>query len=153
MILTAKVNWKGLSAILSLAAAFVLCFVGGQMETQAVSAAVPDDAQQACLDCLTALGWETEGLVSTDRVALPEEFTPEYEEYLSVQADGGFDLLPYAGLTVTRYSYAVSNYPSGEEGVLADLLVLDGAVVGGELRSSALDGFMIGLVPREQVNA
>ncbi|MCD7733682.1 MAG: DUF4830 domain-containing protein [Clostridiales bacterium] len=153
MILTAKVNWKSLSAVLSLAAAFVLCFVGGQMETRAVSASVPDDVMQAHRDYLAALGWETEGLVSTDRVILPEEFTPEYEAYLSVQADGGFDLLPCAGKTVTRYTYAVSNYPSGEEEVLADLLVLDGAVVGGELRSAALDGFMIGLVPREQVSS
>ncbi len=151
MILTAKVNWKSLSAILSLAAAFVLCFVGGQMETQAVSTTVSADVQQSHRDYLAALGWETEGLVSTDQVILPEEFTSEYEEYLSVQADGGFDLLPYAGMTVTRYTYSVTNYPSGEEEVLADLLVLDGAVVGGELRSAALDGFMTGLVAREQV--
>ncbi len=152
MILTAKVNWKSLSAVLSLAAAFVLCFVGGQMETQAVSAAVSADVQQSHRDYLAALGWETESLVSTDQVILPEKFTPEYEAYLSVQVDGGFDLLPCAGKTVTRYTYAVSNYPSGEDGVLADLLVLDGAVVGGELRSAALDGFMIGLVSREQVS-
>ncbi|MCD7946412.1 MAG: DUF4830 domain-containing protein [Clostridiales bacterium] len=153
MIFTAKVNWKSLSAVLSLAAAFVLCFVGGQMETQAVSAAVSADVQQSHRDYLAALGWETEGLVSTDQVILPEEFTPEYEEYLSVQADGDFDLLPYAGLTVTRYTYSVTNYPSGEEDVLADLLVLDGIVVGGELRSAALDGFMTGLVPREQIGS
>ncbi len=153
MILTAKVNWKSLSAVLSLAAAFVLCFVGGQMETQAVSATVSADVQQSHRDYLAALGWETEGLVSTDQVILPEEFTPEYEAYLSVQADGGFDLLPYVGMTVTRYTYSVTNYPSGEDGVLADLLVLDGIVVGGELRSAALDGFMIGLVPREQVSS
>ncbi|MCD8383136.1 MAG: DUF4830 domain-containing protein [Clostridiales bacterium] len=153
MILTAKVNWKNLSAVLSLAAAFVLCFVGGQMETRTVSGAVSEDIQQAHRDYLAALGWETDGLVSTDQVALPDAFTSEYEDYLSVQADGGFDLLPYAGETVTRYTYAVANYPSGEEGVLADLLVLDGAVVGGELRSAALDGFMTGLVPREQVSS
>lgn len=153
MIFTAKVNWKSLSAVLSLAAAFVLCFVGGQMETQAVSAAVSADVQQSHRDYLAALGWETEGLVSTDQVILPEEFTPEYEEYLSVQADGDFDLLPYAGLTATRYTYSVTNYPSGEEDVLADLLVLDGIVVGGELRSAALDGFMTGLVPREQIGS
>ncbi|MCC8129871.1 MAG: DUF4830 domain-containing protein [Clostridiales bacterium] len=153
MILTAKVNWKSLSAVLSLAAAFVLCFVGGQMETRAVSASVPDDVMQAHRNYLASLGWETDGLASTDQVILPEEFTPEYEDYLSIQADGGFDLLPYAGRTVTRYTYAVANYPSGEEGVLADLLVLDGTVVGGELRSAALDGFMIGLVPREQVSS
>ncbi|MCC8182460.1 MAG: DUF4830 domain-containing protein [Clostridiales bacterium] len=153
MILTAKVNWKSLSAILSLAAAFVLCFVGGQMETQAVSGSAPDDIQQTHRDYLASLGWETEGPVSTDQVILPEEFTAEYGDYLSIQADGGFDLLPYAGETVTRYTYAVSNYPSGEEGVLADLLVLDGAVVGGEIRSSALDGFMIGLTSRERVSS
>ena len=50
------------------------------------------------------------------------------------------------GQTVTRYTFTVTNYPTGETGILADLLVRNGEVVGGDIRSTALDGFLHGLV-------
>ncbi len=148
-IYTFKLRWKDLSAILSLAAAFALCLIGGQMETGAVpvSVSAPTEAEQTAY--LQGLGWEVSGGPGVEQVALPEVFGPEYEGYLALQAEGGFDLAAYAGRTVIRYSYPIANYPTGEAGVLADLLVLDGEIVGGELRSSSLDGFMAPLTARE----
>ncbi|MGM9536858.1 MAG: DUF4830 domain-containing protein [Candidatus Onthomonas sp.] len=151
VIYAARLRWREVSAVLTLAAAFGLCLLGGQTENPAVSAAhlARTEADQTAY--LAELGWEVSGPPETDQVLLPEKFGSEFDAYLSLQQDGGFDLVQYAGETVTRYSYPISNYPTGEEGVRADLLVLDGEIIGGELRSVQLDGFMAALLPRASV--
>lgn len=149
VIYTAKIQWKHLSAILALTAAFALCLLGGQTQPQTVTAAVIARTESAQVSYLESLGWEVSGRPTTDQVQLPQEFGDQYADFLALQKMGGFDLAAYAGQTVTRYSYPISNYPTGETNVMADLLVLDGEIIGGELRSSDLDGFMTGLVARE----
>ena len=150
MIVCAKLRWKEVSAFLTLTAAFLLCLWGGQADqVSAASADLPPSVQPA--DYLSQLGWEVSGEPTVDQVRLPESFGAEYEEYLAIQVQAGFDLAAHAGETVTRYSYPLSKYPTGEEGILADLLVLDGEIVGGELRSPRLDGFMRALVSREKL--
>ena len=42
-------------------------------------------------------------------------------------------------------SYQVTNYPTGESGIQAGLLLYRDQVVGGDILSSALDGFIHGL--------
>ena len=148
-IYTVKIRWKNLSAVLSLAAAFALCLIGGQMETQAIPTAGTEQTQSELIAYLEELGWEISGAPTLELVALPETFGSEYQEYLALQEEGGFDLAAYAGQSVTRYSYPISNYPSGEEGVMADLLVLDGQIIGGEIRSASLNGFMTALTARD----
>lgn len=150
VICAARVRWKDLSAILALTAAFALCLLGGQPQSAAVSAPLTAGMEPDLAAYLSALGWETSGDPVSEQVLLPEIFGPEYDGYLAIQEEGGFDLTAYAGKTVTRYSYTVTNYPTGESGVLADLLVLDGEVIGGELRSTQLDGFMTALIPHQQ---
>ena len=68
-----------------------------------------------------------------------------YQEYLALQSDQGFDLQKYAGKRVKRYTYEIFNYPSGEAGVQANLLICKNTVVGGEVLSPRLDGFLHGL--------
>ena len=66
----------------------------------------------------------------------------------SIDTDGvkqGFDLEKYAGKRVKRYTYEVFNYPTGESGVQVNLLVCKNTVVGGEVLSPQLDGFLHGL--------
>ena len=150
VIYAARIRWRDLSAVLTLAAAFALCLLGGQTEAPAVSAALLARTEADQTAYLEQLGWEVSGPPSSEQVLLPENFGPEYDAYLALQQEGGFDLAALAGETVTRYSYPIANYPTGEDNVLADLLVLDGAIVGGELRSAQLDGFMTALVPREK---
>lgn len=144
MFMTAKIPWKQLAALLTLTAAFALCLLAGADDAQTVSAALPTD-EELCLTYLESLGWETEQKPTSERILLPETFGEEFQDYLALQTEGGFNLESYGGKTITRYSFTLTNYPTGEEGILADLLVLDGKIIGGELRSSALDGFMVPL--------
>lgn len=105
----------------------------------------PDaDIPSLCLDCLEGFGWEAEeSAVSVEACILSPELS---QEYLAMQTQAGFDLSDKLGCEVTRYTFRVLNYPTGDTDVLADLLVQDGVIIGGDIRSAGLDGFMHSLV-------
>ena len=67
-----------------------------------------------------------------------------YAEAKRLAAEAGMDLEPYHGKRMKCYSYEVTNYP-GEPNVLAHLYVYKEKIVGGDVSSTALDGFMHGL--------
>lgn len=99
-----------------------------------------DQGVTLCLDCLDGFGWEVDpSPVNVESGKLSGELS---QDYLNLQREAGFDLSDDIGTSVTRYTFAIRNYPTGEQGVLADLLVRDGAVVGGDVRTSGLDGFI-----------
>lgn len=93
---------------------------------------------------LKACGYETEADFETDTVRIPQVFSEVYKQYNELQKDQGYDLTLFSGMTVTRYTYTVTNYPS-DDTVLAHLLVYDGVIIGGDVMSTALDGFMLPL--------
>lgn len=93
---------------------------------------------------LAGYGWEAEEEpVEMREVMIPAEFDDVYLRYNEVQRAQGMDLAPYAGKTCSQWIYRVTNYPSEEE-VHAALLVLDGKIIGGDLSSTALGGFLCG---------
>jgi len=95
---------------------------------------------------LIAYGWEiSPEPIATQELLIPAEMDESYQEYLTLQSQQGFSLEKYAGQRVKRYTYEVYNYPSGESGVQANLLIHRNTVVGGEILSPKLDGFLHGL--------
>lgn len=118
-------------------------FTGGaKTEAKAALSARNEKGRAAYLaDC----GWTVETpALSEDTVLIPKQFSPVFEEYNELQKQQGFDLSDYCGMEVTMYTYRVVD--SGREGdVLAVLYVLNGAVIGGDVHSTALDGFMCGV--------
>ena len=69
---------------------------------------------------LESYGWQVSPeAVSVEELLIPEEFDETYDQYLALQAQQGFDLTQYKGKRVKRYTYQVTNYPSGESGVEA----------------------------------
>ncbi len=95
---------------------------------------------------LERCGWTVDPeSAQSEELIIPEEFDETYEQYLKLQSDQGFDLSRYCGKRVKRYTYAITNYPTGEEGVQASLLIYKNTVIGGEVLSSKLDGFIHGL--------
>ena len=95
---------------------------------------------------LTSYGWDiSPEPIATQELLIPTEMDESYQEYLTLQTQQGFELEQYAGKRVKRYTYEVYNYPSGETGVQANLLVYRNTVIGGEILSPRLDGFLHGL--------
>lgn len=89
---------------------------------------------------LRACGWEVDASSGTIReVIIPEEFDEAYQTYADLQARQGFDLERLKGKRVKQVTYAVTNYPDGEE-VIAELLIYRGHVVAGDISSLKTDG-------------
>ena len=84
-----------------------------------------------------------------DTVTIPQPFDDIYTQYNQLQLEAGFDLTPYQGFTVDRSCFTVLNYPNQEEGVLVHLLCWEGELIGGDLCSVRLDGFLTGLIMPE----
>lgn len=102
-----------------------------------------DDAQRRAF--LSQYGWETgEEPTEICEVIIPETFDAVYQKYNDLQKTQEFDLTRFQGKRVKRWTYEIQNYPGYEGTVYANLLVYDGAVIGGDVCSKALDGFMQG---------
>ena len=152
LIMTAKMPKRKLTLGVGLAALLCCCAIAlnfGQVRETSASA-LPNPkgvkSNQDRIDYLSAYGWQ----VGADPLAIqdlliPQEMDESYTEYLALQTSQGFDLNKYAGKRVKRYTYEVLNYPTGETGVQVNLLICKNTVVGGEVLSPRLDGFLHGL--------
>lgn len=91
-------------------------------------------------------GWEiAEDPVCVKEVIIPPEFDETYQKYNELQKQQGLDLEKYKGARVKHWSFKIKNYPGYEndsEKIRGNILVLDGIVVGGDISSTPLDGFM-----------
>ncbi|MBE7049013.1 MAG: DUF4830 domain-containing protein [Ruminococcaceae bacterium] len=102
---------------------------------------------EARLSCLSYFGWEGDpGSEQKKVVVIPEPLDLVYRRYNQLQTPCGFNLERYCGKTVYCYTYQILNFPhQGEEPVYANLLIYEGALIGGDCMSTALDGFMLPL--------
>ena len=75
---------------------------------------------------------------------LPFEFDMVYNNYNEIQKDAGFDLSCYKGKKCTMYTYELTNHPFGK--CNANIIVYNGEIIGGDISSVNLDGFMTGLL-------
>lgn len=163
-IYSAKMNKKKLAMILVGAAAVILTLVfvlsGGDESAEPRAAELK--LLQKCrlasnedrLALLTDLGWEVAMQPEETReVRIPGEFSDVYTRYNELQKEQGLDLAEHKGETVMRYTYLVVNHPSGETNVRATLLVKDGRLIGGDVCSARLDGFMHTLLMPADENA
>ena len=95
---------------------------------------------------LAQYGWEVESpALSEDTVVIPRSFSQVFETYNALQKAQGFDLSEYCGTEVTLYTSRVLNDEYAGDDVLAELYVSNGCVIGGDVHSTALDGFMCGI--------
>lgn len=94
---------------------------------------------------ISQFGWEvSEEPLETVEVTVPETFDTVYLGYNEMQKEQGLNLAKYKGKTVTRYTYKVTNYPDYEGTVYLSLLVYKNKVVGGDVCSADVNGFVHG---------
>ena len=124
--------------------------LGGGPAREASASAVPRPkgvkSNEDRVAYLQSYGWEVSAEpLATEELLIPKEMDASYDDYLALQSGQGFDLSKYAGKRVKRYTYEITNYPTGETGILANLLIYKNTVIGGEVLSPQLDGFLHGL--------
>lgn len=98
------------------------------------------------LSFLSQFGWEVEEEPEeVKEVVIPTEFDDVYNQYNVIQKQQGLDLEKYKGARVKCWAYKVKNYPGYEDStavIRANMLVFDGVVIGGDISSTELGGFM-----------
>lgn len=115
---------------------------GGADVLTAETVSTTEERMEFLLEC----GWETDPNSETvQNIHIPERFTAVYENYNELQLQQGYDLTEYAGRDCTLYSYTVLNYPDDSQTVIADLYVYKDRIIGGDVHSTSLNGFMIAL--------
>jgi len=103
---------------------------------------------------LSQYGWTVElHPVESEEIVIPTVFDSVYENYNNIQLEAGLDLTPYRGRNAKRYTFSVLNYPDKNiPDVRANVLVVDGVAVAGDISTVAVDGFMHSLVFTSSVN-
>ena len=133
--------------ILALAAVLVMLtaalaagkLLGGAQAAQSLPAGETNEQRLAFL---LGYGWEADTeAVEVREITIPDVFDDVYLKYNEVQKAQGMDLERYRGKTCRQWIYNVTNYPA-QGTVHASLLVLDGKIIGGDLSSTELDGFL-----------
>ena len=150
MMMTAKVNIK--KVLIGLVAAVALLIglislLGGNKTEETVTTMSDNDSR---VQFLESQGWQvTTSPKEASQVKIPTEQTPVYSRYNDLQKSQGYDLSQYAGKTVMRYVYEVTNYPNAEQPVYATLLVYKNQIIGGDITNTAAKGAIQGLKKAE----
>ena len=150
MMMTAKVNIKKVLIGLVAAAALIIGLIsllGGSKTEETVTAMSDNDSR---VQFLESLGWQvTTSPKEASQVKIPTEQTPVYSRYNDLQKSQGYDLSQYAGKTVMRYVYEITNYPNAQQPVYATILVYKNQIIGGDITDTAAKGAIQGLTKPE----
>ena len=95
-------------------------------------------------DLLSSLDYEFSENFTKKDFTIPNEFDMVYNNYNSIQKEAGYDLSPYRGKVCTMYTYEIYNHPFGK--CNANIIVYKGEIIGGDISSVNLDGFMTPLI-------
>ena len=132
----------GLAALAFLTAAGAWLF--HLVRDMAAADAMEDNRQR--VEYLRSWGWEVEPEpLETFQLLLPEDLPEDYQAYNRLQKEQNFDLEKHLGERITRYTYAVTNYPGRPEGVEVNLYLCRGQPVAGDVVSAGEDSFQAGL--------
>ncbi len=94
---------------------------------------------------LSQFGWTVNaGAAEQTEVTIPGEFDKIFAGYNEIQKSQGLDLSKYKKKDVTRYTFEVTNYPDYEGKVYANVLVYRNKVIGGDICSADVSGFIHG---------
>ena len=100
------------------------------------------ESNEGRTEYLAQWGWEVvPEPLETLQFLLGEKLEEPYLSYNVLQRSQGFDLKECLGKQLDRYTYAVTNYPGGREGVQVNLYVCEGRPVAGDVCCPGADGF------------
>lgn len=156
MFITKKITKKNIiiAVSITIAVLFVLVrltFCGSAPMTTATSNigsySLEATTNEDRIEFLSQFGWKVDSEpIEISTVTIPEKFNDVYNSYNEIQLEQGLDLHNYEGKECRRVTYRITNYPESEQQVNANLLIYNGYVVGGDISSINLDGFMHGFV-------
>ncbi|WP_085831941.1 DUF4830 domain-containing protein [Clostridium merdae] len=113
---------------------------------------VKADSNEDRIAFLSQFGWEVSSEpIEIREITIPATFNEVYEKYNSMQKEQGLDLTRYAGKICKQWVYEVNNATDQGAPVRATMLVLGGKVIGGDISSTPIDGFMCGFAGSDRI--
>lgn len=98
------------------------------------------------INFIKQFGWEVEAEpIAEKEVIIPKEFDKIFSAYNEIQRRQGLDLSAFKKKNVMRYTYVIKNYPDYEGEVHINLLIYRNTVIGGDVCSADINGFVHGL--------
>ena len=114
-------------------------FAGGEISLDGVG------EHEGRVEFIKQFGYEIgEAPVSEAEFNIPTAFDRVSTDYNEIQRSQGLDLTKYGGKKVCRYTYEVKNYEGYEGTVYANVLVYRNRVIGGDICSADVSGFIHG---------
>ncbi len=99
---------------------------------------------------LTMLGYTVDdGSEIKTEIKIPQNFSKIYSEYNNTQKKAGYDLKSYSGSDAVMYTYSLSGFKDCNN-AYANLIVVDGKIIGGDISSIENGGFTLPLVSRDK---
>lgn len=139
-------------ALLALLALFVVT----AKEEAAIDEMYTFEGNAERVSFLNSYGYIVEPDPEREEITVPAEFNAAFEKYNELQKEQGFDLAPYAGKEVTRYTYRILNYPDCPDNIFINLLFDDHRLIAADITYNDADnGFTKQLIPttmQEAVN-
>ena len=136
-----------LAALITLIA-FVPTYVASSAQTGTAGSEISYDKVKGVEDAqkfLSQFGWEVDAATAQSvQVTMPAEFDKVFVGYNELQKRQGLDLSKYRNREVTRYTFTVTNYKGYEGTVYANVLVYRNRVIGGDVCSADVTGFVVG---------
>ena len=100
---------------------------------------------------LASLGWEADpDSEEAGSVKIPDCGEGAMADYNELMKKGGYDLSSYEGKNAEQYRYRLTNYPDCGQSVWVTLYAYQGRVIGGDIHTVSLDGFMHELRPNQE---
>ena len=119
-------------------------------EAQSVSAVISAKTDSERRAYLSKYGYKLASDCEQKEITIPKKWNDVYNSYNQIQKNQGFDLTDYKGQKATLYTYTVTNYKGKGDCIVADMLVCEGKLIGGDIcNPSAKDGFLVGFEENE----
>ena len=136
-----------LSGVAAVCLALTLVFLIMPDSLENTGSTVTATNQKDMVDYLESVGYTVapQALLE-EEVVIPETFDEKYTAYNELQKPAGFDLQKYCGKTAKKYTFKILNYQDQSVEVVANLLVFENQIIGGDVSSTELGGVCNGLI-------
>ena len=150
-VVSVKLNSKKLLSAIAILCVVVaiLCVSIPQKSSDVLTSNVSDAGKttQQHIDFLNAYGYNiTEKPIQIQEIIIPQEFSADYEKYNDYQKLSGFDLSKFKGYRAKKYTYKVLDYQGSSDEVVANILIYNNKIIGGDVCSTTLGGFVHGFI-------
>ena len=120
--------------------AILILLVGKDEATQPQQQLVANNPDRIAY--LESFGWQLNPEpIETLQFLFPEKMDERFLAYNELQKTQGFDLSPCCGKQISRYTYAITNYPEKQDGVQVNLYICEDLPVAGDIFCPGANGF------------